>query len=134
MNVLTTTVARILFALPFLIFGLMHLSNGDKMTEMIPSFVPAPLIMNYIAGAGMALAAIAVIIKKKGDLACLLLALQMLLFIVLLHIPKIMQVPEFVEMMGGNEEMTMATGMVHTLKDLGLMAGALTYAGILKGK
>ncbi|RMF61025.1 MAG: DoxX family protein, partial [Calditrichaeota bacterium] len=35
MQTLTTTVARVLFALPFGIFGLFHLMNGSQMSGMV---------------------------------------------------------------------------------------------------
>ena len=60
--------------------------SGPEMAGMIP--LPGALILNYIAGLGMFLAAIAIIAKKMAKLASLLLALEMLIFVVVLHIPK----------------------------------------------
>lgn len=36
MKLLTTTIARIIFAIPFAIFGIMHLTNADKMAGYVP--------------------------------------------------------------------------------------------------
>ena len=40
MKILTTTIARIIFAIPFLIFGLNHFMKADMMAGMVPSFLP----------------------------------------------------------------------------------------------
>ena len=97
------------------------------------SYIPLPgaLILNYIAGIGLILAAVAIVINKKGKLASLLLAVELLLFIIILHIPKMMGISD-PSMYGGNIEWMKMDGMVHTFKDLGLMAAALVFAGILK--
>jgi uncharacterized membrane protein YphA (DoxX/SURF4 family) len=128
MKTLTTTVARILFGIPFLVFSLGHLLNGNEMAGMIP--FPGALILNYIAGLGLLLAAIAIFINKKAKLACLLLSLELLLFIVLLHIPKMMGIGD-ASMFCDSLDMMKQIGMVNTFKDLGLMAAALSFAGIL---
>lgn len=120
MQLLTTTIARILFAIPFLMFGMGHFMNAEAMTSMVPSWLPMPSLFNYLSGMGFVLAGIAIISKKMGKLACLLLAAELLIIILTMHIPS---------MMGTDENMKMM-GMVGTFKDLGLMAGALTYAGI----
>lgn len=132
MNILTTTVARIIFAIPFLIFGLGHLMEGPNMAAMIP-FVGGTLalILNYIAGIGMLLAAIAIIAKKMARLASLLLAFEMLIFVVVLHIPKMMGMGD-VSMFCDSEEMMIQVGMVHTMKDTALMGAALLMAGIME--
>ncbi len=125
---LTTKVARIIFAIPMLMFGFGHFANADMLASAIYHVGGMPaLILNYIAGAGLLLAGIALIINKKVRLASLLLALELFLFIVILHIPKMMGVGP-VEFFGDEERMAME-GMVHTFKDMGLMAGALILAG-----
>ena len=132
MKILTTTVARVLFAIPFLVFGLGHLMEGSKMADMIYHITGTPsLILNYVAGIGLILASIAIIINKKAKMASLLLALELFLFIVILHIPKMMGIGP-VEMFCNDLDMMAQVGMVHMMKDLALMGAALMFAGMLK--
>ena len=72
----------------------------------------------YISGLALILASVSIILNIKARLACLLLALLLLIFIVTLHLPAVMS---------GNQ---MAMGSF--LKDTALMGAALTYSGILK--
>ncbi len=116
MNLLTNTVARILFALPFLGFGIGHLMNASMMAGYVP--IPGGIIWVYVTGLAMVLAAIAAITKFQGKTAMLLLALLLLIYIVTIHIPNLMK-PE-----------TMQMGMMGLYKDTGLMAGALLLAGM----
>lgn len=120
MKILTTTVARILFGLPFGIFGLFHFMGAEDMAGMVP--IPGGVIWIYITGIAMIAASVAIITKKMGKIACLLLALLLLVFILVLHVP------------GLGDEATMQMSMMSLLKDMGLMAGALTYAGIFAGE
>ena len=119
MKILTTTVARILFALPFGIFGLMHLMKADDMAGMVP--IPGGAIWIYITGLALLAASVGIIAKKMGRISSLLLALLLLVFILALHVP------------GLGDEATMQMSMMSLLKDMGLMGGALTYAGIFAG-
>ncbi|MBW8050502.1 MAG: DoxX family protein [Cytophagales bacterium] len=118
MEILTTTVARIIFALPFGIFGVMHFMGAKDMGGMVPSFIPGGVFWIYLTGAALVAACISIIIQKMAKLSCLLLALMLLLFILTMHIPGLMN------------EMTMQMSMMSLLKDMALMGGALTYAGI----
>ena len=116
MKVLTTTFARILFALPFGIFGLIHFMSGEQMAAMVP--IPGGLFWIYFIGVALLAASIAIMTNKMGKLASLLLALLMFVFIALLWIP------------GLGDEATMQMSMTSLLKDAALAGGALTYAGI----
>jgi putative oxidoreductase len=116
MNLLTNTMARILFGLPFIAFGIGHLMNASKMGGMVP--IPGGVIWIYVTGIAMILAGIAAITKFQGKWAMLLLALLLLIYIVTIHIPNLMK-PETLQM-----------GLLGLYKDTGLMAGALLLAGI----
>jgi len=116
MKVLTTTVARILFAIPILFFGINHFMNADMMSSMIPAWMPAKLFLNYVAGGGLVLAAVAIITQISARLACLLLAVELLIFVLTMHIPT---------MMDGDP-----MGMISALKDTALIGGCLVFAGV----
>jgi putative oxidoreductase len=116
MNALTSVVARVLFGLPFGIFGLFHLLNGAKMAEMVP--IPGKLFWIYFVGIALIAGSVGIITKIQGKWAALGLALLMLIFIVFIHVPGM-----------GNPAMQQLA-MIGLLKDTALMGGALTYAGI----
>lgn len=116
MNVLTGAAARVIFAIPFLGFGVGHLMNASMMAGMVP--IPGGVIWIYVTGLAMLLAGVAAITKFQGKLAMLLLALLLLIYIVTIHIPAMMK-PE-----------SQMMGMMGFYKDAGLMGGALLLAGI----
>ncbi|NND33937.1 MAG: DoxX family protein [Saprospiraceae bacterium] len=107
---------KYIFAIPFLIFGIFHFMNADAMGGM----APGGSIMVYISGLGLILAAISIFIGKLDKLACVLLALLLLLFIILIHAP------------GLGDEATMQNSMSGLLKDMGLLGGALMAASKAK--
>ncbi len=107
---------KYIFAIPFVVFGIFHFMNAEAMAGM----APGGTIMVYISGVALILAAISIFIGKLDKLACVLLALMLVLFIVMIHAPGL-----------GNEE-TMQMSMSSLLKDLGLAGGALMAAGQAK--
>ena len=116
MKMLTTTIARVLFGLPFAIFGIMHLFNADKMTAYVP--IPGGAFWIYVTGAALLAAGISVISGKLVIAACYGLALLMFVFIVTEHIPGLMDPARMQMAMGG------------LLKDMSLMGASLLLAGI----
>lgn len=122
MQMLTSTVARILFALPFLVFGLMHFVGADSMAGMVP--VPGGVFWVYLTGVAMVAAAVAIISARMASLACLLLACLLLVYVVTMHIPQAMSTDPGAQQMG----------MIGALKDIGLMGAALSFAGIFKSQ
>ncbi|MBL8020039.1 MAG: DoxX family membrane protein [Leptospirales bacterium] len=113
MQTLTHVVGRILFGIPFVVFGLFHFINAGVLVSSVPGYLPFPLVLVYITGAAMVLAGASIISGKKVRTACLLLALLLLIFIVLVDIPGLPN--------------QLSVGAL--LKDLALLGGALTLAG-----
>lgn len=113
---------KYLFAIPFFIFGLFHFMNASAMAGMAPGGV----IMVYIAGAALIAAAVSIIIGKLDKLACVLLALLMIIFIVAVHVPGMMA--------EGADESAKQMAMMSILKDMALAGGALLCAKLAKDK
>jgi uncharacterized membrane protein YphA (DoxX/SURF4 family) len=110
------SLGRLIFPIPFLIFGLFHFMNAQGMADMVvPAYMPAKAIWVYLSGAGMIAAAISMYLGKYDKLATTLLAICLLLILLLVHLPGAMD--------GKNQ---MAVPML--LKDLGLAAGCMLYA------
>jgi uncharacterized membrane protein len=113
MKKLFSTLGKLLFALPFLIFGVFHIMKAKEMAGMVPAFLPVHIFWIILTGLGLIAAAISLMINKYVKLSMFLLAVLLLVFILLIHIPAIKN-PMF-EPMG-------------LLKDMALMGAALYFA------
>jgi putative oxidoreductase len=111
---------RIVFAIPFAIFGMMHLMMAGNMTGMVPSWVPGGVFWVYVIGMALVAAAVSIISKKQIYLASLLLALLLVVFVMTIHLPGLFN------------EATMQMAMGGMLKDISLAGGALLIAGLFK--
>lgn len=109
-----TKQAKYIFALPFLVFGAMHLMMGANMAGLVPSFVPGGVLWVYLTGLALVAASVAIMINKKAKLASLLLGVLMLVFAITVHL---------VAVMGGDQ---MAMGSF--LKDMALAGAAFFYS------
>ena len=114
MKLLTTTIARYVFAVPFGIFGLFHFMNASQMAGMVP--LPGGVFWVYLTGVALLAACISIIIQKYTRWACLLLALMLIIFVLTLHLPGVF------------DEATMQASMPNLLKDTALAGGALILA------
>ena len=103
---------KYLFAVPMIIFGIMHFTSANDMAGMAPGGV----IMVYISGAGLLLAGISIVIGKMDKLASVLLAILLLLFIIP-HAQGLSENP---------------FEMANILKNIALAGGALAYASSAK--
>lgn len=117
MKILTDLVARLLFAIPMLIFGVFHFMNAEGMAGMAPF---GGVFMVYFTGLALVAAAVSIVIKKKASLATLLLGVFFILTALLVHLKGLM---------GGDE---MAMPML--LKDLALAGGAFFMSGVFKNE
>lgn len=110
-------IGRFVYALPFAVMGVFHFMKAHLMAAQILKGWPIADGFVYISGLALILAAISIIINFKARLACQLLALLLLIFIISLHIPGVLR---------GNE-----LAMTMLLKDVALMGAALSYSTIL---
>jgi len=108
---------RILFALPFGIFGLNHFFMVDFFSGMLTSFIPGTGFTVLLTGILLIAASLSIIFKKFTRQACLLLAALLLIFILTIHLPGLFE--------GGNAS---RMAMMQLLKDTSLMGGALVIA------
>ena len=113
-----TAIGRILFALPFAVFGLNHFIMVDFFTGMLSSFIPGTSFTIVLTGIALIAASISIIIKKYIRLSCILLAILLFIFITSIHIPRLF------------DDATRMISLFALLKDTALMGGALMIAGI----
>jgi putative oxidoreductase len=120
MKNLTATAGRILFAVPFLVFGLMHFAFAQNMAMAIPSFLPGGVIWIYLSGAGLIAAAVSLFIQKLTKEAMIGISFFLVSTIAMVHVPG----------MGNPDPMMQQMAMSGLFKDIGLLGGALTYFGL----
>ncbi len=113
MSMLTGRGARIIFAVPFIIFGVMHILAGPKMAGYVPAWLPLKTLWVYVTGVALAAAGVAFILGIKARLAAYLLAVLLLVFMLTVHAPGLPK----------------AASMVAFFKDLALIGGCLMVAG-----
>lgn len=115
MNALTKS-GRIIFALPFLFFGLFHFMGASKMSAVVPEYLPGGVFWVYLTGAAHILASLAMLFNKFAKIASILLAIMLILFALMTHLPAALN----------GEQMEMA----NVLKNIALAGGALIVAGL----
>jgi uncharacterized membrane protein YphA (DoxX/SURF4 family) len=84
---------RILFGLCPLVFGLSHFVYADFTAQMVPGWIPAPLFWAYATGAAHVAAGVAIVTGIHVRLAATLLATMCGLFVLLLHLPRVIATP-----------------------------------------
>src|ERR1700730_10358753 len=115
-NTTLSKVGTIFYALVIGFFGINHFLNGTGMQKMVPSFLPGGVIWVYITGACLVAASIAFLINKQTRLAGLLLALFLILIVLTVHLPAVLNAPDY-----GSRRFP----MTNLIKDTGLAAAAL---------
>jgi len=113
------TWGRVLYALPFGIFGIFHLMQAKNFADMVPQAFPGSgVFWAYLTGVVFLLVAASLLSGRNVKQASLLLAFQLLVFILVIWIPGIR-----------NPEMQQIA-MVNLLKDTALIGAALTLAAM----
>lgn len=113
------TLGRYLYALPFLVFGVLHFLNAPAMAGMVP--VPGGIFWVYLTGIAFLAASIAIMSGKMASIAAALLGVLLLTFVVTIHIPGVM---------GAESQEAMQMSMTNLLKDAALAGGAWVIAAV----
>ena len=113
-----TTIGRILFAIPFILFGINHFLMTDYYLGMLTSFIPLGAYTIILTGIMLIVSGISIITKKYVKFATILLAILLFTFIVTIHIPHLLH----------DSDRTVT--LIALLKDISLMGGSLMIAGI----
>lgn len=79
---------KYLFIVPFAAFGFLHFGPLEFSLSYIPSYLPFPAFWVYFTGACLIAFTLSAILKKLDGLAALLLGIMLLLFVLMIHIPK----------------------------------------------
>ena len=117
-----STIGRILYALPFVVFGINHFFMVDYYVGMLTSFIPLGAYTIIITGILMIAAGISIITKKFVRQSTIMLAGLLFIFIVTIHIPHLLH---------GNDR---TATLIAFLKDISLMGGSIMIAGMPDAK
>jgi putative oxidoreductase len=113
-----TTIGRILFAIPFALFGINHFLMLDYYLGMLTSFVPLGAYTIILTGIMLMAVSISIITKVLVKFSTLLLAILLFIFIITIHIPHLFT----------DADKTIT--IIALLKDISLMGGSLMISGI----
>ncbi len=83
-------IARIVFGIACIEYGLSHFAFADFTAKMVPGWLPQRLFFAYLTGAGHLLAGIALVTGVLPRLAATLEAVMMSSFVVLVHVPMVL--------------------------------------------
>jgi uncharacterized membrane protein len=83
----------VFFAVPIAVFGTEHFLEARAMAKAVPSWIPGQLFWAYFVGAALICAAVSMVVKRYVGLSAALFGIMMLLFEVLLHIPRVFAAP-----------------------------------------
>jgi uncharacterized membrane protein YphA (DoxX/SURF4 family) len=118
----TTKLGRLLFAIPLVVFGVQHFLYARFIATLIPSWIPGHLFWAYFVGVAFVAAALSISSQIKPRLAATWLGIMFLLWVLVLHLPRVVASPH-----NGNE---WASAFVA----LAMSGGAFIVAGTLKAK
>ena len=83
------TLGRIFVACSLVVFGIQHLIYGGFVATLVPAFMPGRLFWAYFVGVAFFAAAIGILTKMLARPAATMMGVMFFLFVVLLHIPRI---------------------------------------------
>jgi cell division protein FtsW (lipid II flippase) len=112
-----TKLGRILYAIPFGVFGIVHFIYPDKIGRDVPNFIFGRTLWAYITGLALIAACVSISSRILIKLSTVLLSILLLLFILTIHIP------------GMGNAATFDAALNALLKDSALLGAALFIAG-----
>lgn len=83
----------ILFSLTIISFSIDHFLYATEAAGYVPSWVPNPVFWLYLTGAALLGSGLAILLKIKAGLAAFLLGSMILIWVIILHIPRVVAAP-----------------------------------------
>src|ERR1700744_3721474 len=88
-----TPFGTILFGLTIVSFGIDHFLYAKEAADYIPSWIPGHLFWMYFCGLALLGSGITIILNIKRQLSATLLGAMIFIWVVILHIPKVIAAP-----------------------------------------
>ncbi len=92
------TAGRFAFAISMIVFAIQHFIYARFIATLIPAWIPGHLFWAYFVGVSFVGAALAIAAKVQAKLAAVLLGTMFLLWVLVLHLPRVAASPR-----NGNE-------------------------------
>ena len=116
---IVSRIAIYLLAVVMITFGIFHFINARNLVVFVPDFIPGGILWAYFVGAAFILVGLAFITNKMVKVAGYVLALMLIIFVLIIHIPNYLY--------AGNEEMR-SMALINLLKDTAIAGFALHIA------
>ena len=81
------TLSNLCFAMPLAVFGALHLSAAQGLSQMVPKFMPWPLFWAYFVGFALLSASLSIATKRYVFWSGLLFGIMMFLFVAMMDFP-----------------------------------------------
>ncbi len=91
---------RIFFSILLIVFGIDHFLYAKFVALLIPSWLPGPMFWTYFAAAALIGSGLCILLEIKLKLVAFLCGTMLLLWVILLHIPRAIAYPALAK---GNE-------------------------------
>ena len=108
---------RLFFAVPLVVFAAEHFTATKSIAQIIPSWIPGHVFWVYFVGIALIAAALSIVLKRQSRLSATLLGIMFSLFVVLIHIPRVLANP--------HDRIAWAVAF----RDLSFSGGAFAFAG-----
>lgn len=82
-----------LFALSLIVFGSVHFIVARSIASLIPAWIPGSLFWAYLTGTALIAAGVSIAVRRLDQSAGFFLGLMFLLWVVLLHTPRVASDP-----------------------------------------
>lgn len=115
-------VGRVIYSVPFILFGINHFVNAEGLSMMVPAFLPAPMFWAYLIGVAFIVSGVSILINQQTKWGGIILAAVLLGLIALIQIPSLISQG----ITGGS--------IVNPLKDISLFGSALVVIGLSQRK
>jgi uncharacterized membrane protein YphA (DoxX/SURF4 family) len=77
-----------LFCLTMVLYGLCHFFYTQPISTLVPNWIPGHIFWTYFAGTALMGAGLAIVLRIKPKIAALLLGIIILVWLIILHIPR----------------------------------------------
>ncbi len=116
---IVSRIAIYLLAVVMITFGIFYFLDTRNLVVFVPDFIPGGILWAYFVGAAFILVGIAFITNKMVKVAGYVLAIMLIIFVLIIHIPNYLY--------AGNEEMR-SMALINLLKDTAIAGFALHIA------
>jgi len=81
------------FCITMVLYGLCHFLYAVYISPMVPGWIPGQMFWTYFAGTALMCAGLAIVFNIKRKLAANLLGIMILIWLIMLHIPRAIAAP-----------------------------------------